>query len=118
MPATCSLADLLPGAFRSLNRVVAPVVQAGAGSPIAGPGAVVLETTGRKSGLTRRVPLLAARLGDRLVVSTVRSDSQWLANLEAAPDAHVWLFGRRRPARATVSRGPLNVVTLDLTPVG
>jgi deazaflavin-dependent oxidoreductase (nitroreductase family) len=75
---------------------------------------VVLETTGRRTGLLRQVPLVATRLGDRLVVSTVRTGSEWIGNLEANPTAGVWLNGRRRAATAQVRRGPLNVVQLVL----
>jgi hypothetical protein len=50
-------------------------------------------------------------------VSTVRSDSQWLRNIEADPDVAVWLGGQRRTATASVSRGALNRVRVELTPM-
>jgi hypothetical protein len=102
-------------AFRTLNSVVRPAVLAGAGNPLPiGGGAVVLEVTGRVSGEPRQVPLLAARVGKQVVVSTVRSDSQWLKNVEAEPQVVVHLCGKRRSGTATVNRGPLNTVTITL----
>ena len=103
--------------FRALNSVVRPLLKLGAGSPWpVGSGVVVLETTGRVTGEKREVPLLATRIGDQVYVSTVRRRSQWVRNLEASPDAGVWLAGRRRPAMATgtARRGPLDVATLAL----
>ena len=101
--------------FRALNRLVHPIARSGSFSPPpAGGGLVLLETTGRTSGLPRQVPLMATRLGDRVTVSTVRADSQWMRNLEADPEASVWISGRRRPAVADVRRGPLSVVQLTL----
>ena len=106
--------DLTQTAFRTLNRFVRPLVKAGVGSPLpVGLGAVVLESTGRVSGKTREVPVLGVRIGDKVIVSTVRGDSQWLKNLEADSDAGVWYCGKRHDATASVRRGPLNVVTLD-----
>ncbi len=94
--------------FRALNAVVRPAVRAGVANPFrlapASIGAVLVGTVGRKSGLPREVPLLSIRVGDTIYVSTVRSDSQWLANLEATPQAHVWLNGRERDVTATVRR--------------
>jgi hypothetical protein len=104
----------LRSAFSALNSVVVPAVRRGIGSPLPiGLGLVLVETTGRRSGKVREVPLLGFRVLDRVTVSTVRSDSQWLQNLEADADGGVWSWGRRRDVRAEVTRGPLNVVVLE-----
>ncbi len=110
---TGSEPDAVQSMFRKMNRYVTPAVRAGIGSPLPiGLGAVVLESTGRVSGQPREVPVLGLRVGDRLLVSTVRGQSQWLKNLEAKEQAAVWFCGRRRPVTTSVRRGPLNVVTL------
>ncbi|HUW01685.1 MAG TPA: nitroreductase/quinone reductase family protein [Acidimicrobiales bacterium] len=101
--------------FGALNRVAVPAVKAGLGSPLPiGLGLVVLETTGRVSGEPRQVPLVATRWGQSINVSTVRNKSQWVKNLQAQPDASVWVGGRKRDATSTVETGPLNRVSLAL----
>ena len=94
---------LVTDLFRSVNALVEPLVRAGVGSPGLWPaGAIVLETTGRVTGRTVSVPLLASVVGDLVVVSTVRSRSQWLRNVAANPQVRYWLLGRPRAATATV----------------
>ena len=108
-------AEVTQAGFRLLNSVVEPAVTAGVGNPLpVGTGAIVLEVTGRVSGKKRRVPLLASRLFGKLVVTTVRDDSQWLKNIEADPAVTVHLYGKPRQATASVRRGPLNIVVLEL----
>lgn len=102
-------------AFRALNRFVLPAVKAGIGNPLPiGFGVVILETTGRTSGKPRQVPLVAARAGDRIVVSTVRPSSQWMKNAAADPEVAVYVNGRKRAARAETEAGRLSTATLDL----
>lgn len=90
--------------FRAISATAEPLVRRGVGSPIAGPGLVVVETTGRRTGLPRRVPLVGLRSGDSVIVSTVRTSSARVRNLEDDPRAEVWSGGRAWPATATVRR--------------
>ncbi len=117
---TAQLIDgLVIGASTRANRLVGPLAKAGIGTPIlpVGVGVVVLETTGRRTGKTREIPLLAHRQGRTLQVMTVRSDSQWVRNLEAEPRAAAWYAGRSHPVVATVNRrGSLATVTLAPSP--
>ena len=102
--------------FGALNALVRPAVRRGFAGPCGTPfGLVLLEHTGRKSGRTYESPLMAIRLGQRVLVSTVRDDrSEWIRNLEADEETHVWVNGRRRPVRAEVLRGgALTVSVLD-----
>lgn len=87
--------------FRGLNQFIEPLVQAGLGAPLFWPaGAIVLETRGRKTRRQSNVSLLAALVGDLVVVSTVRRRSHWLENLAAHPEVRYWLGGRQREATA------------------
>lgn len=84
-----------------LNRVVEPLVRAGVGSPrIAPSGFIVLESKGRKSGVLRRTPLAATRIGKHVVVGTFRAGrSEWIKNLGVQPRTQYWIAGK--PQRAT-----------------
>jgi len=97
-----SLPTLEVRLFNALNRYVEPLIRRGVGSPCISPGGlVVLETVGRKSGKIRRTPLAAARLGDRIIVSTFRENkAQWLRNLAVDARAAVWVGGKRRSVSA------------------
>ncbi len=87
--------------FRGLNQFVEPLVRAGLAAPVLFPaGAIVIETQGRKTGRRLEVPLLAALVGDLVVVSTVRRRSNWVKNLAANPEVRYWLGGREREATA------------------
>ncbi|MET0988601.1 MAG: nitroreductase family deazaflavin-dependent oxidoreductase [Steroidobacteraceae bacterium] len=88
--------------FRTLNRVIEPMVRAGLGSPrIVPSGFIVLETRGRKTGRLRRTPLAATRIAQHVFVATFRGDrSQWIQNLAAQPRTRFWLGGKPRDAKA------------------
>jgi deazaflavin-dependent oxidoreductase (nitroreductase family) len=104
-------------AFRAVNSLVRPFTKRGIGAPPpVGVGTVTVATTGRRTGLPREVPLAAARVGDTVMVSTVRQNSEWVRNLEADPALTVWLDGCARPAEASVQRlAGLSVATLRVT---
>ena len=88
--------------FRALNSVVEPAVRRGIGSPCVLPsGLIVLETTGFKSGATRRTPLLATRLFPFVFVSTFRGErSFWVKNLQKQPSTSYYLGGKQGEAKA------------------
>lgn len=90
--------------FRLLNAVVEPAVRRGLGSPRFLPaGLIVLETVGFKTGIERRTPLAATRLGKYVFVSTFRADrSFWIRNLRKQPRVSFYQGGRRRTAEAFV----------------
>ncbi len=89
--------------FRTVNRFLEPTIRVGIGSPWLVPvGAVVMETTGRKSGRTYNIPVVASEYRGFLVASTVRGSSQWMKNVAAVPDIGVWLRGKRRACTAYV----------------
>jgi F420H(2)-dependent quinone reductase len=102
----------------AFNDTVEQLVRAGIGSPLPLPvsaGIVVIETKGRVSGKPRNTPLLAQRIGNTLMVSTVRTASQWVRNLEADDAPTVVLNGKSRPVKVSVKRiGDWTLVRMDL----
>ena len=107
----------VPQLFETINTVARPLIRLGVGNPwLLTPGATVLEVEGRKTGELRSVPLTCFLGGPVLVVGTVRANSQWIRNLEAARVCHVWLWGRRWPM--TVAFINENVAALQFETVG
>lgn len=80
-----------------LNQAVGPWIQMGLANPwLFSPGVTVLEVPGRKTGQVRKVPLTCYLAGNLMLVGTVRSNSQWVKNVDVADEIHVWLWGQRR----------------------
>lgn len=103
--------------FRTLNEVLEPSVRAGWGSLLLPTGLIVLETTGRRSGRTFRVPVVATRIGDSILVSTARGErSQWLKNLAATPASGYWELGRAHQAEALVLSPHTNIPDVARVP--
>jgi deazaflavin-dependent oxidoreductase (nitroreductase family) len=81
-----------------LNPFVKGAVRLGLPLPIV----VILETTGRKSGLPRRTPVGKAIEGDTLwVVAEHGRKAAWVRNVEANPRLRVRVGRRWRDATAT-----------------
>jgi deazaflavin-dependent oxidoreductase (nitroreductase family) len=108
-PESAAAAEPAPGDaplqssfFSVINTLTEPAVRAGVGSLWFLPaGMIVLETTGRRSGAPRRVTLLAAEIGNYVVVNTMRvRRSQWLRNVAAKPAVRYWIRGNPHDARA------------------
>ena len=84
---------------RTLNHVVRPALMHGMGVP----GYALLETTGRKSGRPRRVPVGNGLRGDTFwIVSEHGRRSSYVRNLEADPHVRVRVRGRWRTGVAHV----------------
>jgi deazaflavin-dependent oxidoreductase (nitroreductase family) len=83
--------------------VVNPVVMGLARLGLPYPGAVILETVGRRSGLPRRTPVGRSLDGDTLwIVSEHGRGSDYVRNIEANPRVRVRIGRRWRPGTATL----------------
>lgn len=99
--------------FSALNVVVEPLARsAWTGPHLVGGGITVLESTGRRSGLRRERPLLTWRVGDLMLVGTVRRSSDWIANVRSQPSVHVWVDGERTAAVAHTVPLPIGWATV------
>ncbi len=58
-----------------------------------GPLTVDITTTGRTSGLPRRIEIWVVKVGDRIVIGGTPGPRGWFANLVANPDLTVHLKG-------------------------
>lgn len=100
---TQALAGFQKEFFSGLNQLAEPLIRAGLGNPFLWPtGTIVVETVGRKTGRKINIPVLATRIGEFVVFSTVRRNSQWVKNLAAVPEVRYWLAGQPREAKAFV----------------
>ncbi|MGC4933400.1 nitroreductase/quinone reductase family protein [Gordonia sp. DT30] len=67
------------------------------------PGQVVVETTGRRSGLPRRTPVAGTLVGSTFwLVTEFGRESQYVRNLEADPHVRLQIRGKWRAGIAAV----------------
>jgi deazaflavin-dependent oxidoreductase (nitroreductase family) len=84
------------------HRLLNPLVKAAADAGLPLPGVVILETTGRRSGEPRRVPVTRALDGDTLWIVTEHGRrAAYVRNIEANPRVRVraglrWRTGTAR----------------------
>jgi deazaflavin-dependent oxidoreductase (nitroreductase family) len=87
------------------HRLLNPVMKAAARAGLPLPTVVILETTGRKSGLPRRTPVGKAVEGDTLwVVAEHGPKASYVRNIEANPRVRVRIGRRWRDGTATLLR--------------
>jgi deazaflavin-dependent oxidoreductase (nitroreductase family) len=87
-------------------RVFNPLVKAAARAGLPTPSVVILETTGRRSALPRRVPVTRAVDGDTLWIVTEHGRrAGYVRNIEANPRVRVRIGRRWRGGTAHVLAG-------------
>ena len=84
-------------------KVFNPLVLAAARAGLPTPTVVILETTGRRSGLPRRVPVTRMLDGDTLWIVTEHGrKAAYVKNIEADPNVRVRVGRRWRSGRARI----------------
>jgi deazaflavin-dependent oxidoreductase (nitroreductase family) len=84
-------------------KIVNPLVNAAARAGLPTPSVVILETTGRRSGESRRVPVTRALDGDTLwIVAEHGRRAGYVRNIEANPRVRVRVGRRWRTGTARV----------------
>lgn len=85
----------------TFNRLFLRLVRSGHASPYA-----IVETTGRKSGLPRQIPVANSLRGDTFwVVAEQGRHADWVRNAEANPRVRVCVKGQWREGTATIVDG-------------
>jgi hypothetical protein len=94
-------------ALRLLNAFTEPIARSPLGAlPFSPVGLIIVETIGRTTGNRIDVQLAAMFIDDLVVVSTIRSRSDWVKNLSANSSVRYWLRGKEHYAQAfTIGRG-------------
>lgn len=89
--------------LKTVGRSLMPLIEMGFGNPLLWPtGAVVVEVTDKDSEKTYKLPLTATRIGNLILLTSLRQQAGWLQNLMAKPEVQYWFAGRPRLAKAFV----------------
>ncbi len=89
--------------IKTVGRSLTPWIEIGFGNPLLWPtGTVVVEVADKATGRKYKLPLTAVRLGDQILLTSLRRQASWLQNLMATPDVRSWFAGRPRNAKAMV----------------
>ena len=100
--------------LKTVGSSLTPWIEMGVGNPWLWPtGAVVIEVTDKDSEKTYKLPLTATRIGNLILLTSLRRQSGWLQNMITTPEVRYWFAGRPRLAKAFVLT-PDNEPSADL----
>lgn len=89
--------------IKAAGRGLLPLIELGFGNPLLWPtGSVVVEVTDKDAARTYKLPLTATRIGNLLLLTSLRREAGWLQNMLATPKVRYWLAGRPQLANALV----------------